>query len=1560
MISVNWHKFQAKVGDAASIEFERLCYLIFCRIYNQPYGIFRYRNHPALETSPIEVDGELVGFQAKFFLDKFSSHKSDIIVAIERVATYYPKIKRLFFFMPMDHDFNPKAKNDALETAAQKEIESLAISHGFKIKWFCHSNFEVLFTDNKYRDIGCHYFTDNLCLFDLLDSIDICKRRFFRRIHYSIEWKGKSYKVDRCKIINAVKGGDLGSVFVIHGEGGVGKSGIAKDLLEGNVGVSWVFQPQELLNFLGDNELSRNWHTTLEDVIGEADDSSQRIIIVDAAERIENLDTDRSLFFDIINVLVSSGWRVVFTVRTAFCEQLIISLNTYMPSSRILREEVLPLSTVELGELENKLGVVIPSESFIDHILKIPFYLNLYIQNVVEFQKVGLHNFKKHIWSLVVQGGCVGDPAAACFQQMVVDQIQKYSYWLDVSTATKDNISALVKRGILLEDLDTSKYYIAHDVYEEIALEHQIETIFASKDEREFFDAVPESRSMIRAFRLWMNDKLLSNPDSVRSVLYRALSQEKQCWRDETLIAVLNSSYAETFLTENKDKLFADNAKLLCSILKLIGCACKEPCRDVANLGLDNSPLQYYLTRPSGRGWEVLVNFICDNEDWLQGFDLATIVNFVCEWSRYNVIGATSRKAGLLAMKIALQEGSKFETHYDSWPKLLRIITATSAAIHNELERFILFTLEDYDSSVKGLQYDIYEGVLEHPLEHVNFIKEFPKLTRRMAKAAWFEKRNHYHSVEWAEEVFGLSGRFSSHYCLPSAFTSPICLLLQVDFPETLDFIVEVMNEAVCNVAQREPDDFGIDKTEIVFPTGEKVEQYISQSLWSMHRGAASPAAPHLLQSMHMALERFVLERHKSLANNKQKIAELEQIVMGAIKKSKSASITGTLTSLVLAYPNDYFDLASIVMTSRKMIRADHERGVIYEARCKALYEITGNHDVVRANERMQTLNDKFRTQTLESIMLRYQLDLDDEAHERKKVMQALLDVYDKSTLEEDRFFVLRADSRKQHIEKGVDPNGQEALYLVPEVPDDLAQKKEEAQKKVLPNHICQHLMMWGITKIKGEDMPDYLMGYETDSVKAVSDFKYVLDLVDKNDSRIPFPANLAYAAVALLYFRNKLVDEHLKVRCRNLLLGLAFRILQPNYINIPMDGVDAAICSLPLLIKSKGENIAFNVKRLMLLSMLSEDSIGMSQRRTCDTIFEAIRRDECTGKTLTDQFIPKYIYLRTQFQKYISKPENRPTLFQRKNYLSGFMENCDDIIANALSVSTIDIDAIINDSDAVYAIGNAILLIAPTDENVKKYETLIINGIAFVLNELYALDTSSRRLTSKRLKPFATQYQHQLARLLLCMDRDTLQSAILELNKVSYLVFDKWFLSALIREEDLSGEHDNFWKIWTALIPLVSRALESNSFMREFDNYSVIENFLLGKSLWKPNVVRWKSFRDEDIAFYESCVSTFPPSLVVLSALASFAVGIGIPYWKEILKLIVSEISSITEDCWRHDSTMTTAVAQLEQFVLRAISENIERIKKNESIWKDMFLVLDWLVDKQSNLAYQLREQLI
>lgn len=1559
MITVNWCKFQAKVGDSAPVEFERLCYFIFCRKYNRPYGIFRYRNHPALETSPIEVDGELIGFQAKYFVDKFSSHKSDILEAIQKVAKRYGNLKRLVFFMPMDHDCNQNAADKNIETAAQREVEGRASSLGFTIEWFCHSHFEATFSNKEYFDIGCHYFSDDKGLFALFDEIDICKNRFLRTIHDSIEVGGKRFKIVHRKILEHFDGLEPGTIFVLHGEGGIGKSGTIKDLIKTNNDSVWVFRPEEVVKFFRDDELSRNRHTTLANVIDETNDLSNRVLVVDSAEKIENLESDTSIFFAVISSFIEAGWKIVFTVRTMFCDMLIQYLSINISSARVQQEMIHPLTLSEIGEMETVFNVALPNEVCAFHFLKIPFYLNIYLKNAKEFQKVGLRDFKKHLWLLMVQGGHTGDPAADCFQRLVVNQIENHNYWLDVSSAKSDDISALIKREILLQDVSTSQYYIAHDVYEEIALEHEIEKIFVKYREDEFFLKIPESRPMIRAFRMWLNDKLVSDVDSVKGIVHGALNHSRRCWRNETLIAILNSPYAKTFLAENKVALFVEGATFLFSVIKLIRCTCKEQRRDFPIAELANTSLRYYLTRPSGCAWKVLVEFICDNDDCLHGFDLGPIVDFMCEWTQSNPTGDVARKAGLFAMKVALQDGKEFETHYNSWGNLAKIITASSKEIHNELQEFILFTLTDYDPSTGGIQRDIYKGVLEHPIEHINFIKEFPELTRQMAKVAWFANRKHYYSTEWVEEVFGLSGQFFNSCVCPSAYATPIYILLKIDFAKTLDFVIDIVNKSIYHAAGWKQDDIGIKRTKISFPSGEVVEQYISGPLWCMHRGVGSPVTPYLLQSIHMALERVMLEAHKEWANDANVIEGLERLAIDTLRKSKSASITGSLTSLVLAYPDKYFELASIILTSREMIKADHVRGLLLEAECKSLYDLYGNRNDECVAERRSTLEDKFRNETLESIMFRYQMELDDPMHVRKQRMHSLLDGYSELSDDDDRFFILRADSRKRHVEKHIDPSGNELLLLVPNIPEDLTKVRQEAQDKVLPNHICQCLITWGIARIKGEKVPDYLMCYDNDAFKTISDFKYVFDLAEKGDPRIFIVSSLAYPAAALLLFYPNVIDTQVRSTCEKMLLTFGGQILSPGYMNVLLDGVDAALIALPLLVKSNDKGVADKARKLMLLSMIAEDRIGMSTNRICDMTFMSVRSEKFARENFADQYVPKYLYLRDQFQKYISDPQNRPRISQRRSQLASFLSYNEDIVAKALLVTSFDVDALSANPNRVYALGNSILLLAPTKENVEKNKALIVKSIHPVLSEIYAKDDDYPH-GCKYLEPFAAQYQRHLARILLLMNKDVLQASISELLKVPHLVDDNYFLSLIIAEENALSKHDNFWSIWTALIPAVALMLNDDSFSGEFDNNSVIEYFFLGKILWRPGVTSWKAFRDKDIAFYDTAIRMLPPSLGCLSALASFCNGIGAKYWKDILKLMVGVISSFKEDERWHDAAIKRAVGKLEEFVLRVVLNNADQIKKNDGLWNDVIMVLDWLVEQQSTLSYQLREQLI
>lgn len=64
MILADWNVFACKFSGNEQAAFEQFCYLLFCKKYGYEMGISRYFNNPGIETNPIAVDGEAIGWQA--------------------------------------------------------------------------------------------------------------------------------------------------------------------------------------------------------------------------------------------------------------------------------------------------------------------------------------------------------------------------------------------------------------------------------------------------------------------------------------------------------------------------------------------------------------------------------------------------------------------------------------------------------------------------------------------------------------------------------------------------------------------------------------------------------------------------------------------------------------------------------------------------------------------------------------------------------------------------------------------------------------------------------------------------------------------------------------------------------------------------------------------------------------------------------------------------------------------------------------------------------------------------------------------------------------------------------------------------------------------------------------------------------------------------------------------------------------------------------------------------------------------------------------------------------
>src|SRR5258706_10975293 len=100
MQDINWGNFRAKFNGKEQKSFEWLSYLLFCDEFHKSTGIFRYKNQPGIETEPVLVNGELVGFQAKFYDTKINV--ADVKESIKIAKADNPKLQRIFFYLNLE------------------------------------------------------------------------------------------------------------------------------------------------------------------------------------------------------------------------------------------------------------------------------------------------------------------------------------------------------------------------------------------------------------------------------------------------------------------------------------------------------------------------------------------------------------------------------------------------------------------------------------------------------------------------------------------------------------------------------------------------------------------------------------------------------------------------------------------------------------------------------------------------------------------------------------------------------------------------------------------------------------------------------------------------------------------------------------------------------------------------------------------------------------------------------------------------------------------------------------------------------------------------------------------------------------------------------------------------------------------------------------------------------------------------------------------------------------------------------------------------------------------
>lgn len=1563
LVNVNWNAFAAKFGEASEAEFQLLCTLVFCRMYNRPFGIEAYRNHPGLESTTIEVNGKNVGFQAKFFLDKFSSHKSKILQAVLQAKKYHPELDELVFFLPMDLDFNSQGKGGKLSTKAQHEVENAA--KGLTIKWFGHSQFQTTLSDKAYEYWTCHFFHLSPDILKLVESVEHCKERRFRNARNSIDVNGFHVTLDRSGSIKTILESQ-DRVIVVTGEGGVGKTSLLKSVDDDLSGSRfYCVGLRELSDIFAEQNLASSWHIGLTDFLDLHSDCNERFLVVDEAEKTELLvppgDTGRIV--PILEEFHNAGWKIIFSTRPTHAGMWMDFCKRVLQTPPVV-VEIPRLSPDELKRLAEANGFLLPSDLLIRDLLRIPFYLKEFLSLSEDERSGNFKSFKQRLWDCRIRGNDSGVMAANGFIAMIERRLQTGNYWIEVNSDEAEAANGLIQRGVLARDSETEWCYLTHDIYEEWALEKIISRAFSEVgDSSDLWTSLQNKPAMHRAYRSWMTDRLHLDGISVQQLVENSLTCNPTPWQRETLLAMLASPLAGEFLASHLSLLLENDGQLLKEVVALVRLSYREPIPQIKDsvltaMGCDPKSAEFsFLTKPCGRAWETLIHFLSENREDVLKVKQDENLKLFHDWCSAHPQGQTTAEAARLALEIAIANiGTDWKTHlYERKNEklLFHCLSFGAAEIKTELQSCIGRYLDDSDGEIRGFPANYCENIIDDSLLHRHFIVTLPDLTRRILRTMFRPQPQLLAScAEFPEGRMGLSRKGSISHRPLSAYQTPIYWLLQHDFAKTLAFLIDWINDLASAWAKS---DNGTTTTTFTAEDGKQYKQYISDALWCANRGCGSPALPNLFVCVHMALEKYLLEFDEA-CSDEDEATLLVKICLCIFQKAKTASFSGVLNTLVLKNPDRYYEVGSLLASSFEAIHFDFVRAQIREAQCKFLYTAFRPDEVIYWKEREKTLNESFRQKSLENVIVEYQLSKSPEEERRRKRMETLLDGFAQTIDKIQLAMVCRTDCRKMRVECKYDEKGATRLVVNTQLSPEMVEEQRKLQETMDSINLGLGLKQWAEDTIKGKTIPANLTVYETDKQKLLTDCKTVLSASYEGEVAILLQNAKPVIAAALLSCFREGLDDAMRAQCQQMVLQAVQSILSAPFITMEMSSFDMAyiFSALAVLADDPDQAFAKEAWRYTLLGMLLEvNTPGIDQE-----IFDAIRTKAEVSKGYERKFVAPYLRIKTEYAGFLEIPDVKKKLLSwEQSSVALFTEDRAAFLKELSHFEkAVDISAIgIYSTEAAM---NCLCMIPDIALENSVCKDLFLENIERILRDIYRIDEEGY-LRQEHLDSAAQRYRIHFARLLLHLGAEERTNALAQVETVPLALSDSYFLEAIVHAANTAKARNVFWEIWTTLSPAMGRLLKDKGlYVRQMDLEEAIDAYFLGKSIWFGHPEACRLVERDDLHFLMQCLEDWGRPQMAVVAFESFLASAGLPYWEDGIPLLGSILEGVRVD--DGDWLAKTQIAICEQYMKQMVMEHNDTIRKRTTFRQAALAIVKFLKGAKSQTGYDLESHLI
>jgi len=667
----------------------------------------------------------------------------------------------------------------------------------------------------------------------------------------------------------------------------------------------------------------------------------RKVLWVESGERLfEKEAHERAAFGDLLQLLSRErGWKIVITCRDHTADKL---RSTFFESKGVrsgvltvppLADSELDTAMTELSALRVPLGVPALRE-----ILRNPFYLKLAAQMswTEDAPLTVTHRaFRKKAWDEVVCRTVEGTAGHARERDRAMVEIallraRELTPYVNTHGLPASAVEALCRDALLAPDPNdpTARAAPAHDLYEDWGLlqwvSRQIEQTGGVT--AEFFERLGTYPAMRRCFRLWLIEQLDGSfadaQEHVFAVMNNAALQAH--WREEVLVAVLQSVSAPTLLNQLAARLVGDR-ELLRRTVHLL----RVSCRSLPDGGSDQSALEPNALVPSGCAWDVMPGIILKASQGLLVSDWFWLLTFLEDWAR----GAgtqtdppasrdVARLCNLLLGSSRHIPDSYRETYVESVLRvMLSIPRATDAALRARVET--AFAADPRDKTkrkILDLIWSHFSGVVvarELPDLSLQVIEHHLRLNQSEHSE---DESNRYQGMDSGDyAAFGLQhlSRYDDHRPA-SAWQGPFLNLLTYHPEQGAALLVRFINRCCAAYAESGQRYHRCRQIPVVLENGTECQQWANAQLWCLYR--ATIVGPTALASALMALEAWLLQK------GERGDADLRDVFTKLLRESNNVAVTAVLVSVALAYPHLIGEAAMPLIWQLDFFEAEHER----------------------------------------------------------------------------------------------------------------------------------------------------------------------------------------------------------------------------------------------------------------------------------------------------------------------------------------------------------------------------------------------------------------------------------------------------------------------------------------------------------------------------------------------------------------------------------------------------------------------------------------------------------